>query len=106
MDFDQLITFLEVARQGSFSRAGEKVFRSQSAVSAQIRQLEQEYGDRLLDRSGKTVKLAPGGLVGNLALTWLNSGLLFSFGVPVDQSTKSRQSWALSLLAVFHRRSH
>ena len=50
MDFDQLITFLEVARQGSFSRAGEKVFRSQSAVSAQIRQLEQEYGDRLLDR--------------------------------------------------------
>ena len=55
MDFDQLITFLEVARQGSFSRAGEKVFRSQSAVSAQIRQLEQEYGDRLLDRSGKTV---------------------------------------------------
>src|SRR6204780_4478415 len=63
MDFDQLITFLEVARQGSFSRAGEKVFRSQSAVSAQIRQLEQEYGDRLLDRSGKTVKLTPAGEV-------------------------------------------
>ena len=63
MDFDQLITFLEVARQGSFSRAGEKVFRSQSAVSAQIRQLEQEYGDRLLDRSGKTVKLTPAGQV-------------------------------------------
>jgi LysR family transcriptional regulator, low CO2-responsive transcriptional regulator len=63
MDFDQLVTFLEVARQGSFSRAGEKVFRSQSAVSAQIRQLEQEYGDRLLDRSGKTVKLTPAGQV-------------------------------------------
>src|SRR6266853_4384516 len=63
MDFDQLITFLEVARQGSFSRAGEKVFRSQSAVSAQLRQLEQEYGDRLLDRSGKTVKLTPAGQV-------------------------------------------
>ena len=63
MDFDQLITFLEVAKQGSFSRAGEKVFRSQSAVSAQIRQLEQEYGDRLLDRAGKTVKLTPAGQV-------------------------------------------
>lgn len=63
MDFDQLITFLEVAKQGSFSRAGEKVFRSQSAVSAQIRQLELEYGDRLLDRSGKTVKLTPAGKV-------------------------------------------
>lgn len=63
MDFDQLVTFLEVARLGSFSRAGEKVFRSQSAVSAQIRQLEIEYGDRLLDRSGKTVQLTPAGRI-------------------------------------------
>src|SRR6204780_134762 len=63
MDFDQLITFLEVARQRSFSRAGEKVCRSQSAVSAQIRQLEQEYGDRLLDRSARTVKLGPTGQI-------------------------------------------
>jgi len=39
------------------------VFRSQSAVSAQIRQLEQEYGDKLLDRSGKTVRLTPAGRV-------------------------------------------
>lgn len=63
MDFDQLVTFLEVVRLGNFSRAGEKVFRSQSAVSAQIRQLEQECGDRLLDRSSKTVKLTPAGQV-------------------------------------------
>ena len=63
MDFDQLMTFLEVAKLGSFSRAGQKVFRSQSAVSAQIRQLEQEYGDRLLDRSGKDVTLTPAGRV-------------------------------------------
>jgi len=63
VDFDQLVTFLEVAKLGSFSRAGQKVFRSQSAVSAQIRQLEQEYGDRLLDRSGKVVRLTPAGRV-------------------------------------------
>jgi DNA-binding transcriptional LysR family regulator len=63
MDFDQLVTFLEVAKLGSFSRAGQKVFRSQSAVSAQIRQLEQEYGDKLLDRSGKMVRLTPAGRV-------------------------------------------
>src|SRR5260370_13451711 len=61
MDFDQLRTFLEVAKQGSFSRVGQKVFRSQSAVSAQIRQIESEYGERLLDRSGKTVRLTPAG---------------------------------------------
>lgn len=63
MDFDQLTTFLEVVKLGNFSRAGDKVFRSQSAVSAQIRQLEQDYGTRLLDRSGKRVTLTPAGEV-------------------------------------------
>src|SRR5690348_2769862 len=63
MDFDQLVTFMEVAKQGSFSRAGQKVFRSQPAVSAQIRQLEHEYGEKLFDRVGKTVRLTPAGEV-------------------------------------------
>ncbi len=63
MDFDQLTTFMEVARLGNFSRAGEKVFRSQSAVSVQIRQLEQDYGTKLLDRTGKRVQLTPAGEV-------------------------------------------
>lgn len=63
MDFDQLNTFLEVAKLGSFSRAAEKVLRSQPAVSAQIRQLEQEYGHRLFDRSTKSVRLTPAGEV-------------------------------------------
>ena len=63
MDFDQLITFAEVAKQGNFSRAGQKVFRSQSAVSAQIRQLEQAYKAKLLDRSAKSVELTPAGEV-------------------------------------------
>jgi DNA-binding transcriptional LysR family regulator len=63
MDFDQLATFVEVAKLGNFSRAGEKVFRSQSAVSSQIRQLEEDYGERLFDRSGKKVRLTPAGEV-------------------------------------------
>src|SRR5260370_7780115 len=63
MDLDNLKTFLEVARLGSFSRAAEKVLRSQPAVSAQIRQLEHEYGKRLLDRSAKSVRLTPAGEV-------------------------------------------
>jgi DNA-binding transcriptional LysR family regulator len=61
MDFDQLITFLEVVKLGSFSRAGQKLFRSQPAVSAQIRQLEREYGQKLLDRSGKSVQVTSAG---------------------------------------------
>ncbi len=63
MDFDQLATFVQVAKLGSFSRAGQKVFRSQSAVSAQIRQLEQAYGAKLLDRTTKSVHLTPAGQV-------------------------------------------
>src|SRR5437763_5460509 len=61
MDFDQLTTFVYVAKLKSFSRAGQKVFRSQSAVSAQIRQLEQAYKAKLLDRSAKSVELTPAG---------------------------------------------
>jgi DNA-binding transcriptional LysR family regulator len=63
MDFDHIITFVEIAKQGSFSRAGQKLFRSQPAVSAQIRQLEQEYGEKLFDRVGKSVQLTAAGEV-------------------------------------------
>src|SRR3979411_608114 len=61
MDFEQLETFLEVARHASFSRAGEKRFRTQPAISSQIRALEEEVGARLFDRSvGKVSLTAPG----------------------------------------------
>ena len=61
MDFDQLETFLEVARLSSFSRAAEKRFRTQPAISAQIRALEEEVGAKLLDRSGGKVSLTAAG---------------------------------------------
>jgi LysR family transcriptional regulator, low CO2-responsive transcriptional regulator len=61
MDFDQLETFLEVARLSSFSRAAERRFRTQPAISSQIRALEEEVGAKLLDRSGgKVAMTAPG----------------------------------------------
>jgi DNA-binding transcriptional LysR family regulator len=61
MDFDQLEIFLEVARLASFSRAAEKRFRTQPAISSQIRALEEEVGARLLDRSGGRVSLTAAG---------------------------------------------
>src|SRR2546430_4725326 len=61
MDFDQLETFLEVARLSSFSRAAERRFRTQPAISAQIRALEEEVGARLLDRSGGKVSITQSG---------------------------------------------
>jgi len=63
MDFDQLETFLEVARLSSFSRAAERRFRTQPAISAQIRALEDEVGARLLDRSGGKVSVTAAGKV-------------------------------------------
>src|SRR5205807_2827541 len=61
MDFDQLETFLEVARPSRFSRAAEKRFRTRPAISSQIRALEEEVGARLLDRSGGRVSLTASG---------------------------------------------
>ena len=61
MDFDQLEIFLEVARLSSFSRAAEKRYRTQPAISSQIRALEEEVGARLLDRSGGRVSLTMAG---------------------------------------------
>jgi LysR family transcriptional regulator, low CO2-responsive transcriptional regulator len=61
MDYDQLETFLEVARLSSFSRAAEKRFRTQPAISSQIRSLEEEIGAKLLDRSGGKVSITASG---------------------------------------------
>jgi len=63
MDFDQLETFLEVARLSSFSRAAEKRFRTQPAISSQIRSLEEEVGAKLLDRSGGKVSITASGKI-------------------------------------------
>ena len=61
MDFDQLETFLEVARHTSFSKAAEKRFRTQPAISSQIRALEDEVGAKLFDRSGGKVSITSAG---------------------------------------------
>jgi LysR family transcriptional regulator, low CO2-responsive transcriptional regulator len=63
MDFDQLETFLEVARHASFSRAAERRFRTQPAISSQIRALEEEVGAKLFDRSGGKVALTGAGKI-------------------------------------------
>lgn len=61
MDFENLRTFLEVARLKSFSRAAQKLLRTQPAISAQIRSLEQEVGARLFDRDGGKVTFTAAG---------------------------------------------
>ena len=61
MDFDQLHTFLEIVRLKSFSKAAQTCFRTQPAISAQIRQMEQELGTQLFERFGSRISLTIAG---------------------------------------------
>ncbi|MBV9480151.1 MAG: LysR family transcriptional regulator [Acidobacteria bacterium] len=63
MDLGQLEVFLAVAREGRFSRAADKLFRTQSAVSQAIRKLEQELGEPLFDRTSRDGVLTDAGQV-------------------------------------------
>ena len=63
MDLDQLHTFLEIVRLKSFSKAAQSCFRTQPAVSAQVRQLEQEMNASLFDRLGTKIALTPAGRI-------------------------------------------
>jgi len=53
MEWQQIVGFHQVARLGSFTRAAEATFRTQSALSQQIKALEDEWGCPLLERIGK-----------------------------------------------------
>ena len=53
MEWQQIIGFYYVAKLGSFTKAADATFRTQSALSQQIKNLERELGCRLLERIGR-----------------------------------------------------
>jgi DNA-binding transcriptional LysR family regulator len=61
MDLDQLHTFLEIVRLKSFSKAAETCYRTQPAISAQVRQLELDLNTALFDRLGTRIALTTAG---------------------------------------------
>lgn len=61
LDLDQLQTFIAIADSGSFTRAAEEVFRTQSAVSMQMRRLEERIGKPLFEKDGRTNRLTEDG---------------------------------------------
>jgi LysR family transcriptional regulator, low CO2-responsive transcriptional regulator len=63
MDFDQLHTFLEIVRLKSFSKAAQTCYRTQPAISAQVRQLEQELQTALFERFGSRISLTTAGKI-------------------------------------------
>lgn len=61
MELYPLQVFLTVATEKSFSRAAEKLLRTQPAISLALQRLEQELGEKLIDRSGKDLILTDAG---------------------------------------------
>ena len=61
MDFDQIHTVLEIVRLKSFSKAAQTCYRTQPAISAQIRQLEHELKCELFERFGSRISLTTAG---------------------------------------------
>src|SRR6201985_2246179 len=55
LDLELLRSFVSVVDAGGFTRAGERVHRTQSTVSQQIKRLEDDIGQPLLVRNGKDV---------------------------------------------------
>src|SRR5215218_3154804 len=61
LDARRVLTFREIARRGSFSRAAEALALTQPAVSQQIGALERQLGARLLERGPGGLTLTPAG---------------------------------------------
>jgi DNA-binding transcriptional LysR family regulator len=61
MELYSLHVFLTVATEKSFSRAAERLLRTQPAVSLALQRLEQELGEKLIDRSGRNLILTDAG---------------------------------------------
>ena len=63
MELYPLKVFLTVATERSFSRAGEKLLRTQPAISLAVQRLEHELGEKLLDRTGREMILTDSGKI-------------------------------------------
>lgn len=61
LDIDQLRTFIAIAETGSFTRAAEVVHKTQSAVSMQMKRLEERIGKPIFERDGRASKLTEEG---------------------------------------------
>ena len=86
LNFHHLHYFWQVARTGHLSRAAKVLHVSQSALSAQIRQLEERLGEQLFVREGRRLKLTD---TGHLVLGYADG--IFDLGSEMLGRLKGRQ---------------
>ena len=72
VDIDLLRTLIMVSDIGNFTKAGERLLRTQSAISLQIKRLEEFIGERLVDRENNMQLTAAGEMVRSYAIDILN----------------------------------
>lgn len=90
LDVDVLRSFVAIAESGSFTRAARQVFRTPSAVSMQIKRLEETLGQSLFVREARRVRLTPEGemlLSYGRRLLKLNEEAVASFLAPSLEGT-------------------
>jgi len=61
LDIDVLRSFVAISETGSFTRAAERVFRSPSAISMQIKKLEETIGRSVFERDSRSISITPDG---------------------------------------------
>ncbi|MFN3688648.1 LysR substrate-binding domain-containing protein [Salinarimonas sp.] len=89
VDVDLLRTLVAIAETGSFTRAGERLFRTQSAISLQVKRLEEMVGQRLVER-GKDVRLTSAGRTVHayaIAMLKLNDALVREIADASEQTS-------------------
>ncbi|MGO4273381.1 LysR family transcriptional regulator [Paenibacillus sp. TAF58] len=63
MEFRQLEYFIQICKEGSFTKAADVLMVSQPTISQQIRLLEQEFGTTLFDRVGRGIEINEAGKI-------------------------------------------
>ena len=61
LDLDLLRCFVTIAETESFTRAGDRLGRTQSTISLQVKRLEEQLGRAVFDRTPRSLKLTPAG---------------------------------------------
>ncbi len=95
LNYHHLLYFWTVAKEGSIARACEKLILAQPTISAQLRELEQSLGEKLLEREGRGLRLTDAG-----RLVFQYADEIFSLGKEMTDTLCGRPTGRPLRLAV------